>query len=54
MPWTESQIRLFRAAAHNPGIARKHGLSQSKAREMAYEGVKKVTKAVMRKKYVPR
>ncbi len=41
MPWSEKQVRLFQAAAHNPEIARKHGLSQPKARQMAAEGVKK-------------
>src|SRR3990167_7790047 len=34
MPWTNSQIRLFSAAAHNPQIAAKHRMSQSKARTM--------------------
>ena len=41
MPWTRAQIGLFRAAAHNPAIARSHGMSQAKAREMAAEGVKR-------------
>lgn len=41
MPWTEKQVRLFRAAAHNPEIAKAHGMSQKKAGEMASEGVKK-------------
>lgn len=40
MPWTESQIRLFRAAAHNPEIARSHGMSMGKARTMSMEGVR--------------
>lgn len=40
MPWTAAQVRLFRAAEHNPEIARKHGLSQAKAGQMADEGVK--------------
>ena len=40
MPWTAAQNKLFRAAAHNPQIARKHGLTQSKARSMAAEGIK--------------
>lgn len=40
MPWTESQIRLFRAAAHNPEIARSHGMSMGRARSMSMEGVK--------------
>ena len=41
MPWTPKQNKLFRAAAHNPAIAKAHGMSQSKAREMASEGVKR-------------
>ena len=47
MPWTAAQQRLFRAAAHSPGIARSHGLTQGRAAQMAGEGVKKATKAVM-------
>jgi len=34
MPWTDSQVRLFAAAAHNPRIAAKHGMTQSAARKM--------------------
>lgn len=40
MPWTEKQVRLFRAAEHNRAIAKQHGLSQSEAGRMADEGVK--------------
>lgn len=40
MPYTRKQNKLFRAAAHNPEIAREHGLSMGKAREMASEGIK--------------
>lgn len=40
MPWTPAQHRLFQAAAHNPAIAKQHGMSQSKAATMAAEGVK--------------
>lgn len=43
MPYTEKQNRLFRAAAHNPKIAKAHGLSQAEASKMASEGVKKKT-----------
>ena len=46
MPWTAKQHRLFEAAAHNPAVAKKIGIPQAKAREMASEGVKKVTKAL--------
>lgn len=41
MPWSEKQVRLFQAAAHNPAIAKSSGIPQSKARQMAAEGVKK-------------
>lgn len=41
MPWTAAQIKLFRAAAHNPEIAKKHGMSQAEASRMSKEGVKK-------------
>lgn len=41
MPWTEKQHKLFEAAAHNPSIAKKKGIPQAKAKEMADEGVKK-------------
>lgn len=40
MPWTEKQHRLFQATAHNPQIAKKVGIPQQKAKEMAAEGVK--------------
>lgn len=41
MPYTESQHKLFEAAAHDPKIAAKHNISTSKAAELAHEGVKK-------------
>ena len=41
MPWTEKQNKLFRASAHNPAIALKHGILQSTASKLAHEGVKK-------------
>ena len=37
MPWTNPQVRLFSAAAHNPQIAAKHGMSMGKARKMEME-----------------
>ena len=37
MPWTDPQVRLFAAAAHNSQIAAKHGMSQPKARDMMME-----------------
>lgn len=44
MPYTEEQNKLFRAAAHDPKIAKKHGMSMNEARKMAKEGVKKKEK----------
>ena len=41
MPWSVAHNALFRAAAHNPGIARSHNLSQQKAGQMAAEGIKR-------------
>lgn len=41
MPWTPAQNRLFRAAEHNPAIARKHGLSRATAKKLANEGIKR-------------
>jgi hypothetical protein len=41
MPWSEKQNRLFRAAQHDPEIAREHGLSRREAGKLADEGVKK-------------
>lgn len=40
MPYTPEQNALFRAAAQNPVLARKHGLTQKEAARMAAEGVK--------------
>jgi len=41
MPYTTAQNKLFRAAAHNPAIARKHRISKRTARRLAAEGIKK-------------
>lgn len=53
MPYTEAQNRLFRAAEHNPAIAKKVGIPQETAAKMAHEGVKKdpkkMAKALMTK-----
>ncbi len=40
MPWTAKQEALFRAAAHDPAIAKSHGIPQAKAASMASEGIK--------------
>ena len=42
MPWTEKQLRLFRAVAHNPEIAKRTGIKQSDAERMSKEGLKKM------------
>jgi hypothetical protein len=44
MPYTPSQNRLFWAASKNEAIAKEHGLSMGKAKELAEEGVKKQAK----------
>jgi uncharacterized membrane protein len=53
MPYNEAQNRLFRAAEHNPAIAKKVGIPQETAAKMASEGVKKdpkkMAKALMTK-----
>jgi hypothetical protein len=41
MPYTESQHRLFEAAAHDKSVAKRVGIPQEQAKKMASEGVKK-------------
>ena len=41
MPWSEKQNKLFRAAEHNPAIAKDAGIPQATAAKLAHEGVKK-------------
>lgn len=41
MPYTAKQNKLFRAAAHNPAIAKSSGIPQATAAKMASEGIKK-------------
>lgn len=41
MPYSAKAHRLFEAAAHNPQIAKAHGMSQAEAKKLASEGVKK-------------
>lgn len=43
MPWTAKQLKLFRAAAHNPAIAKSSGIKQADAERMSKEGLKKAT-----------
>lgn len=52
MPWTAKQLKLFRAAAHNPAIAKSSGIKQADAERMSKEGLKKMAsggKAVINK-----
>ena len=49
MPYTPAQNRLFWAASKNEAIAKEHGLSMNKAKELAEEGVKKHLPAKMAK-----
>jgi hypothetical protein len=41
MPWSPAQHRLFEAAAHDASVAKRVGIPQDKAKQMASEGVKK-------------
>lgn len=40
MPWTPAQNKLFRAAEHNPAIAKSAGIPQATAAKLAHEGIK--------------
>jgi len=42
MPWTAKQLKLFRAAAHNPAISKSSGIKQADAERMSKEGLKKM------------
>jgi len=42
MPFTKKQNKLFRAAAHNPKIAKSAGIPQATAKKLAAEGVKPI------------
>jgi hypothetical protein len=44
MPWTLKQHKLFEAAAHDPKVAKRVGISTKKAKKMAHEGVKRKKK----------
>lgn len=39
MPWTPAQNKLFRAAEHNPAIAKSAGIPQQTVKKLAHEGV---------------
>ena len=53
MPWSPAQERLFQAAAHDASVAKRVGIPQDKAKQMASEGIKKdpkkLAKALMTK-----
>ena len=53
MPYTLQQHKLFEAAASSPAVAKRVGIPQNKAKQMASEGVKKdpqkLAKALMTK-----
>jgi hypothetical protein len=40
-PYSESQHKLFEAAAHDKSVAKRVGIPQEQAKKMASEGVKK-------------
>jgi hypothetical protein len=42
MPWTAKQLKLFRAAAHNPAISKSSGIKQADAERMSKESLKKM------------
>lgn len=48
MPWTAKQHRLFEAAASSPEVAKRVGIPQQKAKQMASEGIKDLGKKMAR------
>lgn len=50
MPWSPKQHGLFEAAAHNPAVAKRVGIPQAKAAEIAAEGIKRVAAVVTQRK----
>ena len=40
MPYTEKQEKLFRAAAHDKDIARRHGMTRDTAEDLAGEAAR--------------
>jgi len=50
MPYTAKQKRLFQAAAHNPKIAKKKGMSRATASKLYHESKKQPVKtSILRK-----
>jgi hypothetical protein len=44
MPYTLKQRKLFQAAAHNPAISKKTGITPAEAKKMLSHGIKRVTR----------
>jgi len=49
MPYNAKQNALFRAAAHNPDIAKKANIPMETAKTLAAEGIKKPRNKLMQK-----
>ena len=49
MPYSPAQHRLFELAAHDPAAAKRVGIPQAKAAQMASEGTKDPKKVEMAK-----
>lgn len=52
MPWTDKQVRLFAAAAHDPMIAKKHGMKMNEAHKMQMEASPSQRSSAMKKKHL--
>ena len=50
MPYTRKQKRTFAAAAHDPAIAKRVGISQADARKLQDEAKRTKTKPPVKKK----
>ena len=50
MPWTDKQVRLFAAAAHNPAIAKSSGIPAGTARKMEMEASPAQRSSAMKRK----
>jgi len=49
VPYSLKQNALFRAAAHNPDIAKSSGIPMQTAKKLAAEGIKRKTNKLMEK-----
>lgn len=50
MPWTNKQVRLFAAAAHDPGISKRQGIPMGTAHKMLMEAPASQRSSAMKKK----